>query len=263
MFSCYTLFPGPPCDSVVPPYNVVLSMQYLMEQADMVTVIDNPCLYDICFRTLKLTSPTFRDLNLIAKECLARITLPLRFASQQGVNGDLRTTAQNLVPFPRLHFLSVGIAPVPCVRTFVKQSSTPELIANSTLLQPTSCYYSGSVLPRRSSNKYAGNLEGTCFGAALTVQDSDFCGSYPGPFHGINAEPAKWIPDNLKYNCFPTTLPSGGRLTSMLSNTTSIRLLFQTVEAQFSPMFRRKAFLHWYLGEGMEEWVCPIALLFD
>jgi tubulin beta len=29
--------------------------------------------------------------------------------------------------------------------------------------------------------------------------------------------------------------------------------LFKRVGDQFSAMFRRKAFLHWYTGEGMDE----------
>ncbi|GAA5846967.1 hypothetical protein JCM3766R1_004032 [Sporobolomyces carnicolor] len=32
-----------------------------------------------------------------------------------------------------------------------------------------------------------------------------------------------------------------------------IQELFQRVHTQFSAMFRRKAFLHWYTGEGMDE----------
>ena len=34
---------------------------------------------------------------------------------------------------------------------------------------------------------------------------------------------------------------------------TSIQELFKRVGDQFTAMFRRKAFLHWYTGEGMDE----------
>ena len=30
-------------------------------------------------------------------------------------------------------------------------------------------------------------------------------------------------------------------------------MLFKRISDQFSAMFRRKAFLHWYTGEGMDE----------
>jgi len=36
-------------------------------------------------------------------------------------------------------------------------------------------------------------------------------------------------------------------------NTTAIQELFKRTSEQFSSMFRRKAFLHWYTSEGMDE----------
>ena len=50
-------------DTVVEPYNATLSVHQLVENADECFVLDNEALYDICFRTLKLTNPTFGDLN--------------------------------------------------------------------------------------------------------------------------------------------------------------------------------------------------------
>lgn len=40
---------------------------------------------------------------------------------------------------------------------------------------------------------------------------------------------------------------------TFIGNSTSIQELFRRVSEQFTAMFRRKAFLHWYLGEGMDE----------
>ena len=50
-------------DTVVEPYNATLSVHQLVENTDETFCIDNEALYDICFRTLKLTSPTYGDLN--------------------------------------------------------------------------------------------------------------------------------------------------------------------------------------------------------
>jgi hypothetical protein len=38
-----------------------------------------------------------------------------------------------------------------------------------------------------------------------------------------------------------------------IGNSTAIQELFKRVSEQFTAMFRRKAFLHWYTGEGMDE----------
>ena len=50
-------------DTVVEPYNATLSVHQLVENTDETFCIDNEALYDICFRTLKLTNPTYGDLN--------------------------------------------------------------------------------------------------------------------------------------------------------------------------------------------------------
>lgn len=40
---------------------------------------------------------------------------------------------------------------------------------------------------------------------------------------------------------------------TFIGNNTAIQEIFRRVGEQFSMMFRRKAFLHWYTGEGMDE----------
>ena len=46
-------------DTMVVSYNIVFSFHLLVENADECMLMDNETLYDICFRTLKLTTPTF------------------------------------------------------------------------------------------------------------------------------------------------------------------------------------------------------------
>ena len=97
-------------DTVVEPYNATLSVHQLVENADEVMVLDNEALYDICFRTLKLTTPTYGDLNHLVSACMSGVTCSLRFPGQ--LNCDLRKLAVNLIPFPRLHFFMIGFAPL-------------------------------------------------------------------------------------------------------------------------------------------------------
>ncbi|GAY43967.1 hypothetical protein CUMW_078650 [Citrus unshiu] len=40
---------------------------------------------------------------------------------------------------------------------------------------------------------------------------------------------------------------------TFIGNSTSIQEMFRRVSEQFTAIFRRKAFLHWYTGEGMVE----------
>ena len=107
----FSVIPSPKVsDTVVEPYNAVLSFHQLVEVTDMTIIIDNEALYDICFKTLKLGSPTLGDLNHIISLAMSGITTCLRFPGQ--LNADLRKLATNMVPFPRLHFFMPGFAPL-------------------------------------------------------------------------------------------------------------------------------------------------------
>ncbi|MCP3658125.1 MAG: hypothetical protein GY766_25035 [Herbaspirillum sp.] len=63
----------------------------------------------------------------------------------------------------------------------------------------------------------------------------------------------EWIPNNIKSSVCDIP-PRGLRMSAtFIGNTTAIQDMFKRVAEQFTAMFRRKAFLHWYTGEGMDE----------
>ena len=62
-----------------------------------------------------------------------------------------------------------------------------------------------------------------------------------------------WIPNNVKTavcNIPPKGMTMSG---TFIGNSTSIQEIFKRISDQFTLMFRRKAFLHWFTGEGMDE----------
>jgi tubulin beta len=124
----FSVVPSPKVsDTVVEPYNATLSVHQLVENTDETYCIDNEALYDICFRTLKLTTPTYGDLNHLVSATMSGVTTCLRFPGLIDdyiqfllhyliwlgqLNADLRKLAVNMVPFPRLHFFMPGFAPL-------------------------------------------------------------------------------------------------------------------------------------------------------
>jgi tubulin beta len=63
----------------------------------------------------------------------------------------------------------------------------------------------------------------------------------------------EWIPNNVKASICSIP-PTGLDLSAVfIGNSTAIQELWKRVADQFTVMFRRKAFLHWYTGEGMDE----------
>uniref|UniRef100_K7GAK5 Tubulin/FtsZ 2-layer sandwich domain-containing protein n=1 Tax=Pelodiscus sinensis TaxID=13735 RepID=K7GAK5_PELSI len=63
----------------------------------------------------------------------------------------------------------------------------------------------------------------------------------------------EWIPNNVKVAVCDIP-PRGLKMAvTFIGNSTAIQELFKRISEQFTAMFRRKAFLHWYTGEGMDE----------
>merc|ERR1712050_620884 len=63
----------------------------------------------------------------------------------------------------------------------------------------------------------------------------------------------EWIPNNVK-TAVCDIPPRGLKMAAtFIGKSTAIQELFKRISEQFTAMFRRKAFLHWYTGEGMNE----------
>ena len=60
-------------------------------------------------------------------------------------------------------------------------------------------------------------------------------------------------PNNIKVSICDIP-PKGLKMAvAFAENSTAIQEMFKRVAEYFTAMFRRKAFLHWYTGEGMDE----------
>ncbi|GER30365.1 tubulin beta chain [Striga asiatica] len=243
MMLTFSVFPSPKVsDTVVEPYNATLSVHQLVENADECMVLDNEALYDICFRTLKLTTPSFGDLNHLISATMSGVTCCLRFPGQ--LNSDLRKLAVNLIPFPRLHFFMVGFAPLTSRGSQQYRALTvPELTQQMWDAKNMMC----AADPRHGRYLTASAV----FRGKMSTKEVDE--------QMINVQNknssyfVEWIPNNVKSTVCDIP-PTGLKMAStFIGNSTSIQEMFRRVSEQFTAMFRRKAFLHWYTGEGMDE----------
>jgi len=243
IMSTYSVVPSPKVsDTVVEPYNATLSVHQLVENADQCYALDNEALYDICFRTLKLTTPTYGDLNHLIAAAITGTTCSLRFPGQ--LNCDLRKLAVNMIPFPRLHFFMVGFAPLTSRGSQqYRVLSVPELTQQCFDAKNMMC----AADPRHG--RYL-----TCammFRGRMSSKEVD-----EQMMNVVNKNSSyfvEWIPNNCKASICDIP-PKGLKMASVfIGNSTAIQETWRRVGDQFTVMFRRKAFLHWYTGEGMDE----------
>eukprot|EP00536_Pseudo-nitzschia_multiseries_P008638 jgi/Psemu1/198602/e_gw1.222.31.1 len=243
IISTYSVIPSPKVsDTVVEPYNATLSIHQLVENADQCYALDNEALYDICFRTLKLANPTYSDLNHLIANAITGTTCSLRFPGQ--LNCDLRKLAVNMVPFPRLHFFLVGFSPL---TAFSSQGfrvlTVPELTQQAFDAKNMMC----AADPRHGRYLTCAMMFRGCMSSEeVDEQMLQMVNKHSSYF-------VEWIPNNLKASICDIP-PKGLKMSAVfIGNSTAIQEAWKRVADQFTVMFRRKAFLHWYTGEGMDE----------
>ncbi|KAL3962587.1 hypothetical protein ACCO45_004110 [Purpureocillium lilacinum] len=221
-------------DTVVEPYNATLSVHQLVENSDETFCIDNEALYDICMRTLKLSNPSYGDLNYLVSAVMSGVTTCLRFPGQ--LNSDLRKLAVNMVPFP------VSTSSCRGAHSF-RAVSVPELtqqMFDPKNMMAASDFRNGRYLT--CSAIFRGKV------AMKEVEDQMRNVQNKNSTYFV-----EWIPNNIQ-TALCAIPPRGLKMSStFIGNSTSIQELFKRVGEQFTAMFRRKAFLHWYTGEGMDE----------
>merc|ERR1711937_568057 len=114
--------------------------------------LDNEALYDICFRTLKLTTPTYGDMGHLVSAGLSGITCSVRFRGQ--LNCDLRKLGTNMIPFPRLHFFMIGFAPLTSRGSQQYRALTvPELTRVTAATSRRAPSSAAACRPRRSTSR--------------------------------------------------------------------------------------------------------------
>ncbi|KAJ8704948.1 hypothetical protein PYW08_012268 [Mythimna loreyi] len=243
IMNTFSVVPSPKVSEVVlEPYNATLSVHQLVENTDMSFCIDNEALYNICFRTLKLASPSYGDLNHLISLTMSGVTTCLRFPGQ--LNADLRKLAVNMVPFPRLHFFMPGFAPLTARNALnFRAQNVPELMSQM--------FNSGNMMTAADPRHGRYLTVATIFRGRMSMKEVD---EQILAIQNKNSSYfVEWIPNNLKVAVCDIP-PRGLKMSAtFIGNSTAIQEIFKRISEQFTAMFRRKAFLHWYTGEGMDE----------
>ncbi|KAB7501323.1 Tubulin beta-2 chain [Armadillidium nasatum] len=211
IINTFSVVPSPKVsDTVVEPYNAILSIHQLVENTDETFCIDNEALYDICFRTLKLQNPTYGDLNHLVSLTMSGVTTCLRFPG--GLSKYRALTVAEL---------------------------TQQMFDAKNMM--------AACDPRHGRYLTVAAI----FRGRMSMKEVD------EQMYNVQSKNSafftEWIPNNVK-TAVCDIPPRGLKMSAtFIGNSTSIQELFKRVSEQFTSMFRRRAFLHWYLNEGMDE----------
>jgi len=234
----------------VEPYNSVLSTHALLEHTDVAVILDNEAIYDICKKNLDIERPTYNNLNRLVAQVISSLTASLRFDG--ALNVDITEFQTNLVPYPRIHFMLSSYAPVISKIKAQHESLSVAEITNGAF-EPSNMMakcdprkgkymaccmmYRGDVVPKDVNSSVA------TIKTKSSISFVDWC---PTGFKcGINSQKPTSIPDG--------DMAAVDRAVCMISNSTAIAEVFQRINTKFDLMYAKRAFVHWYVGEGMEE----------
>lgn len=252
----FAVYPAPRVSTaVVEPYNAVLSTHSTIENSDCTFLVDNEAVYDICRRNLDIPRPSFEHLNRLIAQVVSSFTSSLRFDG--ALNVDLNEFQTNLVPYPRVHYPLISYAPV----ISASRSSHESFKTQELTLQ---CFepHNQMVVCDPRKGKY--------MAVALLYRGDVIPRDCNAAVASLKAKPSfnlvEWCPTGFKLGInyqkpvsVPSTAPNDGALASvdrsvsMLSNTTAISEAWSRLDHKFDLMYSKRAFVHWYVGEGMEE----------
>jgi tubulin alpha len=251
----FEVYPSPTISTcVVEPYNALLTTHWLLDHTEVSLLLDNEAIYEICQKQLDIKRPSYEHLNRLIAKVISSMTASLRFAGE--LNVDLNEFQTNLVPFPRLHFMTTALAPI---TTKAKKETTK----NDTQGVTESCFQPKSFFVKISDfdaeeDKYMAislNYRGD-------VKSKEANATVQWLKNNKKVTFVEWCPTGFKIglNEVPCALVKGDdiahfpRNATMIGNNTAISRVFsERISKKYDLMYSQRAFVHWYVGEGMEE----------
>jgi tubulin beta len=240
----YSVYPSVKVsDVVVEPYNAILTHHRLIENCDQCACLSNEALFRVCSEKLGIKDPSYGDLNQLCALLAAGATSSMRFPGQ--LNVDLRKIAVNLVPFPRLHFYCSTFAPLVSKHSddYVQQtvSSLTQQVFDATNsfveLTPGNSFFLCASVTYRGEDVYSQDVE---------LHTTRIQQQYSASF-------TEWCPNSIKCGIVNVAHQGFKNSATMFGNNTGIKYMFSRVEENFDTLFRKKAFVHWYTDNGLDD----------
>merc|ERR1711879_373431 len=264
----FEIYPSPQISTcIVEPYNAMLSTHWLLDHTEVSVVLDNEAIYGICQKQLDIDRPSYANLNMVIAKVISSMAASLRFDGE--LNVDLGEFQTNLVPFPRLHFMTTALAPVVSKKKQTHEAGTVREITDH-VFQPQNMlvkyadfdpvedkYMAISINYRGSIKSKEANATVQWIKQNNKVSFVEWC---PTGFKiGLNEVPPTTLPTKDKdEGDLPASqldiMAAAERNVVMIGNNVAVSRVFtERITKKYDMMYSQRAFVHWYVGEGMEE----------
>merc|ERR1712173_172775 len=182
------------------------------------------------------------------------MTAALRFEGE--LNVDMNEFQTNLVPFPRLHFMTSSFAPVVNKEKKDHDSNTVRDITDKSL-QSGNFFVKYPDFDTVEDKYMAISLN---YRGAVTSQEANGTVQWVKQQNKVSF--VEWCPTGFKIglNDVPAAEVEGddmapaARNAVMIGNNIAVNRFFsERLSKKYDMMYSQRAYVHWYVGEGMEE----------
>merc|ERR1712241_1520846 len=251
----FEIYPSPNISTcIVEPYNGLLSTHWLLDHTDVSLILDNEALYKICSDKLDLKTTNYTQMNRIIAKVISSMTAALRFEGE--LNVDMNEFQTNLVPFPRLHFMTTSLAPVLSEKKKERETNdcwtiTEQCLDAKNFLVKYSDFDVVEDKYMAVSLNYRGEIKSKVANATVqwvkTQGKVSFVEWCPTGFKiGLNNVPASKVDGDV--------MAPAVRNATMIGNNIAVNRVFsERLSKKYDMMYSQRAYVHWYVGEGMEE----------
>nr|VZI49402.1 unnamed protein product [Spirometra erinaceieuropaei] len=244
--------------AVVDPYNALLHSGFNIPYSNLVVMLDNHAIMQLLSRHLQIEKPTFLFLNRMYSQISSCLFCGFHFNADPTC-GSLDELATNLVPFPQLHFTFVRYAPIVGLRrNGFHSTANPAQDLTRAVLDTN---YSTLTADKASRGKmiacclaFRGASAGCQRGLAQVISET----KRNGRLNFVD-----WCPTGVKVrlHAVPPLRPvpeSGIAETpanvTLIGNGAGVAVKeLSVILMQFERLYEKRCFVHWYVGEGMEE----------
>jgi len=250
----FEIYPAPSISTcIVEPYNGLLSTHWLLDHTEVSLVLDNEAMYEICTSQLKLPKVTYDHLNKICAKSISCMTSALRFEGD--LNVDMNEFQTNLVPFPRLHFMTSSYSPLTQMEKEISDSSVWEILETSFQAKNFNVKYTDFDSTEDKYMAISVNFRG-----AVTSKEAN--SNIQKLKKNNKVSFVEWMPTGFKVGLNKVTcaevkddvVKPSKRTCAMIGNNVAVSRVFQErLSKKYDMMYSQRAYVHWYVGEGMEE----------
>lgn len=249
----YCVMPSPNLsNSVVEPYNALLSLADLNELENLLFFFDNESLYEICKNQLEVENPRYRNINRMMAQVVSNITSGLRF--EGGLNCNLKEIETNLVPFPKMKNLLTAYAPFRSIEKayheYMSVANLTTKVFNSDSLMIKCSLKSGKLLA--GCLLYRGDVSPKEINSAVANlrqnKDIVFADCSSNSFKiGINYQTPVAVPGG--------DIAKTSRSSTLICNSQVVSEFYDRTLIKSDKLLTKSVFVHWFVGEGMEHGV--------